>query len=50
MGKSGNLRLAFVNEMFHLSEPIKPGARIDETVNEYFIEQGNGKQRKVITD
>ena len=50
MGKSGNLRLAFVNEMFHLSEPIKPGARIDETVNEYFIEQGNGKQSKVITD
>ena len=50
MGKSGTLRIAFINEMFHPSRPIKPDARIDEAVNEHFTEHGNGVQRRLVTD
>ena len=50
MGKNGVLRVAFINEMFHPSRPIKPDTRIDEAVNENFSEQGNGAQRRLVTD
>lgn len=48
--KSGNLRLPFINEMFHPDIPLKPGTPIENVSNEYFIEEGKGKQREVITD
>ena len=50
MGKSGVLRVAFINEMFHPSRPIKPDTKIDEAVNENFSKQGNGAQRRLVTD
>ncbi|MDD6428359.1 MAG: hypothetical protein PUF90_02635 [Lachnospiraceae bacterium] len=50
MGKSGSLRVAFLNEMFHPAKPISTDARIVEVVNEYFSEEGNGAQHRLITD
>lgn len=48
--KSGNLRLPFINEMFHPDSPLQPGTPIENVSNEYFIEEGKGNQREVITD
>lgn len=50
MTKGGNLRIPFINEMFRLEEPILPGTRIENVVNEYFIDKGDGKQKEIITD
>lgn len=50
VAKGGNLRIPFLNEMFHLKDPIPPDAHIENVANEIFIEGGNGKQKKVISD
>lgn len=48
--KSGNLRIPFINEMFQLETPIQANTPIENIANEYYIEEGKGKQRKIITD
>lgn len=48
--KGGKLRIPFLNEMFHLKDPIAPDTLIENVANEYFISEGNGKQKKIITD
>lgn len=50
MAKGGTLRLPFIAEMFHLQAPFATGTPVDSIRNEYFVEEGNGKQRKIITD
>lgn len=51
MAKSGNLRLAFINEMFHLKEPLKPDTQIENMATEYYIDDdGNGSQKKILND
>lgn len=48
--KSGSLRLPFINEMFHLKNPLPAGTRIESISSEYYIEEGRGEQRKVVAD
>lgn len=50
MSKSGNLRIPFLNEMFHLAVPIDPEEELENMENVLFIEEGGGRQKKVITD
>lgn len=48
--KGGNLRIPFINEMFRLTTPIPMNTPIENIHNEYFIDEGQGKQSKIITD
>lgn len=48
--KSGNLRIPFINEMFRLAVPIPQNTPIENVHNEYFIDEGQGKQSRIVTD
>lgn len=48
--KSGKLRIPFVNEMFRLHDPFPTNTPITNLSNEYFIDEGQSRQKKIITD
>lgn len=48
--KSGKMRIPFVNEMFRLHDPFPENTRITNLSNEYYIDESQSNQKKIITD